>query len=78
MWGLRGEQHSVTLQEPPVQREDRGGGARMLFRGAVGSWTETLKRDIDEMRGQGGTPGRVTLNLGGTGVSQAEERGRMT
>ena len=26
MWGLRGEQDSVTLQEPPVQREDRGGG----------------------------------------------------
>ena len=30
MYGLRGEQDSVTLQEPPVQWEDRGGGAQML------------------------------------------------
>ena len=49
----------------------------LLFRGAVGSWTETLNGDINEMRGQGGTTGRVTLDLGGTGVSQAEEWGRM-
>ena len=43
----------------------------------MGSRTETLKGDIDEVRGQEGTPRRATLDLGGTGVSQAEEWGSM-